>query len=1351
MRNVFFVLMAAAVLPLLADPKTVYVDCKLDDYTGHDGSSWEQAVKTLKDGVAKCASGDTLKVASGVYDEGKSAFNSDWGYARLEVVNKQLHIIGVDGPENTIIQGEKRQLVDNGDGTITTNYVRCVNLYSTSNTGSVIEGFTLRGGDSGCDPNRNHNFAGGAVCSDVNRQVYFYNCVITGCYGYQQVVRNAWFVKCRFIANVNEDCSTSPQLGYCCSYYNCLFYGNSCPRNGDMLTGSGAIVGCTMINNRFATTYNSSPTVYNCVVARSGTANVTATKAGCSTVEADYAVMGTANGDYRIRRGSPAETVGDAQYLGDSYFAFPETGWIAAAERYSDIDGNAIPSSGTICAGCSQTTALQKTRLIRFSQSTYPINVDGAAADTVMENGNWVMFDSYPTQIVLKVRTPADMRPIHINFSNAPEANFNGIFPEKNDDFIFNPMPDTTTEVRNELTGFFFGRVVWTDPEFGSYTAADGSEEHPYETIQDAIDGTSEHIVIQAKKGIYDKGGVNGANQQGKLSNYRVWVSSRRVRVVGMEGAEKTILKGAVDPVSGGLGDGAMKLIGTNGSGFQIQDFTLTGGYSKPSSATSYEKLGSAITSMDTSIELCDCIITNNHAASYAISHYAALRRCRIFGNSSQNDTLCNVTTLNSCAVGLNTVGSSVYVGGNNKVINCTFFGDGVKVPIGSSVPVFNTVIVNVPGAYDYSMTCGCLVWNAPEVTGTGFTVGDPRIMDGVACDMRLFKGSAALTAGALFQNDTTGYGGWYARTDIAGNRLDLTKSTLPAGAYSSASFTEGVYVGSANGLSGVAAGINPVKDSDYVIGPAAWSRPVAGIIVDGVTNKFEDLPGHVYTLTPAQQATAPGISPIYTSDWYVSPSGTADALGYFPASAKSLDAALTNPNLVSGDRVLACRGTYNTTLMEQPNFGTRSVRSRAVLPNGVSLESVEGPEVTIIEGKAADVEDPLYYDGMTSMHGIGSGAVRCVYVVVDSKVKGFTLRNGHTRANKDSDYFGNVHGDADFNGGGVYCVNGVVPGRCVVENCIFDGCAAFRGGGSQNLTSINCEYKNCFAIYGGGGMGNGRAIGCLTHGNECYSSNCRAGFFFGNLVVGCTIDDGLGDFNGVANMNITNTLVTGIFYPNISGVDLSGIRHSYFNGAKSTAIGNSSWATLDSTCRRENDLSTLQLDSDYRPVIGGNVAIDQGTSELAEGWLGETDLKGGQRVYNNAVDVGALEADWRATYAKDIKKYNVTVESATSGVAETAAGTVSLNGDSALSATWSQRPGKKSVTVRVTGNGTLSIKLNGETVQEVTAGADTTYTFSNALAQNRLDFVYAPGENDSGHAEILEAKPVNGFVLSYR
>ena len=165
---------------------------------------------------------------------------------------------------------------------------------------------------------------------------------------------------------------------------------------------------------------------------------------------------------------------------------------------------------------------------------------------------------------------------------------------------------------------------------------------------------------------------------------------------------------------------------------------------------------------------------------------------------------------------------------------------------------------------------------------------------------------------------------------------------------------------------------------------------------------------------------------------------------------------------------------------------------------------------------------------------------------------------------------------------------------------------------------------------------------------------------------------------------------------------------------------------------------------------LAGSVAIDAGDMSQTPASLGDTDLAGGQRVYNGAMDIGCYEHDWRPKFAADLGK-GLTVASASPEVYEGAGGVVTLPGGS-LEAGWSNATGRNRGyvgNVQVTGNGTLEIMRNGEAFKTVTSadGAQTFRLYS-SLALEQLTFSYAPGENDDGAALLSSFAIDDGFMI---
>ena len=97
-------LCAASASCLTSVAGTVYVDNGLQSYTGHDGTSWATAFKTIQEGVNAAADGDTVLVASGVYgdEQGKVAAASGYHACRV-YIDKAITLKSLDGRFHDII------------------------------------------------------------------------------------------------------------------------------------------------------------------------------------------------------------------------------------------------------------------------------------------------------------------------------------------------------------------------------------------------------------------------------------------------------------------------------------------------------------------------------------------------------------------------------------------------------------------------------------------------------------------------------------------------------------------------------------------------------------------------------------------------------------------------------------------------------------------------------------------------------------------------------------------------------------------------------------------------------------------------------------------------------------------------------------------------------------------------------------------------------------------------------------------------------------------------------------------------------------------------------------------------
>jgi hypothetical protein len=169
-----------------------------------------------------------------------------------------------------------------------------------------------------------------------------------------------------------------------------------------------------------------------------------------------------------------------------------------------------------------------------------------------------------------------------------------------------------------------------------------------------------------------------------------------------------------------------------------------------------------------------------------------------------------------------------------------------------------------------------------------------------------------------------------------------------------------------------------------------------------------------------------------------------------------------------AGDLILVTNGIYATGGRNWFGSGT----NRVILTNSVTLQSVNGPAVTLIVGS----------------HVVGSSA-RCVGIGNGAVLSGFTLTNGEAGG-------GNYPA-----GGGVAYIYGLVGGT--ITNCVLIGNVAtnYAGGGAYRVTLINCQLIGNYAGTGGG------ACACtLLNCTIANNTAANGGGVFGGGVYGASV-----------------------------------------------------------------------------------------------------------------------------------------------------------------------------------------------------------------------------------------------------
>ena len=182
----------------------------------------------------------------------------------------------------------------------------------------------------------------------------------------------------------------------------------------------------------------------------------------------------------------------------------------------------------------------------------------------------------------------------------------------------------------------------------------------------------------------------------------------------------------------------------------------------------------------------------------------------------------------------------------------------------------------------------------------------------------------------------------------------------------------------------------------------------------------------------------------------YVSPTGshTAPFLSWETAATDMQSAiGATTP----GDIVLVTNGVYATGGSRAP----MGMTNRVTITNAITVRSVNGPEVTVIEG--------FWQPGSTN----GPASVRCAYLGSGATLDGFTLTNGSTSGPYD-------------HGGGALCAVSSVLTNCIVIGNVTMG----QGGGVYSGIVRNSRIENNVAAGSGGGSSLSVLSGCIVRSN---------------------------------------------------------------------------------------------------------------------------------------------------------------------------------------------------------------------------------------------------------------------------
>ena len=1252
-----------------------------------DGTSQDAPFHTINYAIDRAAENDTIILLPGDYGyetPRAKTVNGNSSNSRI-IVSKTLTIKslnGRDSRDSTRILGawDTDEIEDTPYG-IGPKAVRCA-WVSQAAKGTRFEGVTFAQGSVPAWTESNDYTSGGGVFVDPSSGATFVDCAFVDCQAWngggilfaQTADESVKAVRCLF-----KRCRAT-KFGHAMrggSAYNCVFDDNgfTCLRDGTQKIVAEAFdagaftygkyaINCTFLNGRtygiggcFGANFVG---VYNCLFQNN---------MNSAGYHSEYCptVVGCVGGGYVYVKPEVY-----SPYDGDYRLTWDATAIDAGSvgclslipEEFRDTDycGNARTASGKVHAGAVQDAAAAAASGVAIS--SYDVN--GA-----LYAGRWTL-DGEPVSVCCRTWTAREGWPVprHVGLT-APDGRAivrfaigdSVVWPLRDDSAWFAP---SGSGIVQHIIAYTTANVFYTDPVNGD-DDNDGSKTAPMKTLNKAVKCADGRFVVFARAGDY----CNAAEVYGGCTN-RVVVPDTLagdMRVVAVDGPGSTFITGASDATSDGTGGNAVRCIAvacTNGCRAAFQGFTLRNGrtgsnYDVPSQGAAILGKFSPHISYDTGF-LLDCVVTNCCGNRGATISTGNAYRCRFVDCNSYNDS-------GQCVLRYGSIVSSSFVGCGGK---SQIFGNTAR---GYNCTIYESTCDAI---YNDSDARGYLYNSVVGGRTTGVDIADMVLADQMSATLyQRVSSSSATDFSTSVREDPL------RLVDAAGGDCRLTPDSA------------GLYLASvANMKSCMDIDGNPFvfDTSSGMYQAGCYSAPVPGsgstLYVDAVGGSDEN-------------------------------DGSSENCA-FATLASAMAAA------DYGDTVVALPGTYDVGTMI-PTKGqscytdTPTLPARVVVKTGVTLESRDGADATVIKGAA----DP------SSGDGCGDAALRGVFLCAGATLRGFTVMDGHT-----------LHLDythIDDMGGGICGPYGAVDGsaaqwRGLAENCIITGCTARTGGGAQYGTYRNCRFADN-EVYEAMGCAicRGSAEGCVFKGNgsasDTLSVTCYDSFF-----VNCTLFDGQA---GALYRGLARNEGDAIYLPFLNSVILG----NYGTGATTNnyilegAVNRSPLPPEAPKFESGNITGDASVVDENGLPAAGSAIVDAGDASLCPAeYLAGRDIACVRRILNSKIDIGALEYDWGVPWGRALARRNLAIDDMPSDAALSGGNTLVFGGTNVpVEMTWTTNGSSTfRFTATVTGSGTLTITLNGNVLGEATAtdGAKT-FMFSSALASNSLKFAYDGAEAD--------------------
>jgi hypothetical protein len=1067
-------------------------------------TNWATAAAIIQDAVDAAVAGDQIVVTNGIYATGGRAVGTNL-LANRVAVDKPVTLRSVNGPQFTVIQGEQVRGATNGDGA-----VRCVYLAD----GASFSGFTLTNGATRAVydfPANRESSGGGLWCESTHAAVT--NCVLAGnsAFGggagaYQGTLNN-----CTISGNQSSEGGGAFDsiLNDCVLIGNVAYYSgggisggaaNKCILRGNSARDSGGganyttLTNCTLTGNSAGTGGGADQcTLKNCALtansASSGGGAYFSTLNNCtltgnsSSEEGGGAVGSTLNNcivyfnmathaanyedsslNYCCTIPLPTNGVGnislDPQLASAIYLSANSPCRGAGSAAYAsgtDIDGE--PWANPPSLGCDEFHAGALTGALSVSIT--------ASFTTVASN--------YPVRLTawIEGRTTASTWDFDdgSTATNQPDISHTWAAPADYS-VVLRAFNDSQP---NGLSATVTVHVV-TQPVH--YVAADSTTPvAPYTSwataapnIQDAVDAaTVPGALVVVSNGVY--------------APLRV---SKPLTLRSVNGAQVTTIDGAAvsqcayliteASLSGFTVTHGVGFFGAGAHGGTLNDCILVGNSGfriRNPGNPGVESFGGGAYSCT----LNNCVLTGNWASEGGGAYECVLNHCVLtgneafgaldlstgpgFGGGAYLSTLSNCTltdnsalgggggadssTLINCALTANSANSGGGASGST-LTNCTLTGNSAGNGGGAFGSSLNNCIVyfnSAPRApnYDSSSTLNYCCTTPQPTNGLGTISSDPQLASAShlsAASPCRGAGNPAYASGTDIDDEA-----WATPPSIGCDEYHAGAATGPLSVALTMSYTS-VLPNFIVQLMALIEGRVSESEWDFGDGTSVTNQPFTSHAWTGlgdysvVLRAYNDShPGGitstvtVHVVDGFHYAAANSTNPVAPyAAWATAASNIQDAV----------DAAIEpGAVVVVGDGVFATGGPPGR---------------RVVLVNPITLRSLNGPYLTIIDGG----------------HSVG-----CAFLNPGSTMSGFTLRNGLA--------------PSGFSGGGIYASDATIFNCIIISNSAPIGGGA-AGGTLNNCTLIGNQSTSYFIFasdaYGGGGGAVGATLNnCTLVGNS--------------------------------------------------------------------------------------------------------------------------------------------------------------------------------------------------------------------------------------------------------------------------